>query len=305
MAAAPAGARGGEGGDARAQPLPRPDAARAPRSGSPSAPACRSDASPSATAPARSCWPRPRRCSSPAPRSSMPGRRSRCTRTSPRMTGARAVTVPLDAEGRHDLDAMAREVTAATRIVSSATRTTHRHRAAAAATGRLLARLPRARGRDRRRGVLRVPDSRGPDAVARPARPAPQSRAAADVLQGVRPLRPARRLRPVGSEDFRTAVDRVRQPFFVNAPAQARGGGGAPPPGRGGRARRAHSRSRLHVEDGRCAERRPRDRRQSRPTSSWVPLGERDEAEVVRGLAERGVHRARGRGPRAGEGGCE
>ncbi len=33
------------------------------------------------------------------------------------MTGARAVTVPLDAEGRHDLDAMAREVTAATRIV--------------------------------------------------------------------------------------------------------------------------------------------------------------------------------------------
>src|SRR5215217_2536569 len=33
------------------------------------------------------------------------------------MTGARAVTVPLDAEGRHDLEAMAREVTAATRIL--------------------------------------------------------------------------------------------------------------------------------------------------------------------------------------------
>ena len=33
------------------------------------------------------------------------------------MTGARAVTVPLDTEGRHDLEAMAREVTAATRIL--------------------------------------------------------------------------------------------------------------------------------------------------------------------------------------------
>ncbi len=33
------------------------------------------------------------------------------------MTGARAVTVPLDAAGAHDLDALAREVTVATRIV--------------------------------------------------------------------------------------------------------------------------------------------------------------------------------------------
>jgi len=33
------------------------------------------------------------------------------------MTGARAVTVPVDDEGRHDLDAMAQEITAATRIV--------------------------------------------------------------------------------------------------------------------------------------------------------------------------------------------
>ena len=33
------------------------------------------------------------------------------------MSGAAPVTVPLDAEGRHDLEAMAREVTAATRIV--------------------------------------------------------------------------------------------------------------------------------------------------------------------------------------------
>ena len=32
-------------------------------------------------------------------------------------SGARAVTVPLDADGFHDLEAMAREVTAATRLV--------------------------------------------------------------------------------------------------------------------------------------------------------------------------------------------
>src|SRR3954463_6999442 len=33
------------------------------------------------------------------------------------MTGAAAITVPLDAEGRHDLEAMAREVTHATRLL--------------------------------------------------------------------------------------------------------------------------------------------------------------------------------------------
>ena len=33
------------------------------------------------------------------------------------MSGARAVTVPLNDQGEHDLEAMAREVTAATRIV--------------------------------------------------------------------------------------------------------------------------------------------------------------------------------------------
>src|SRR5919197_5027948 len=33
------------------------------------------------------------------------------------MSGARAITVPLDADGRHDLEAMAREVTHATRLV--------------------------------------------------------------------------------------------------------------------------------------------------------------------------------------------
>ena len=48
----------------------------------------------------------------------------------------------------------------------------------------------------------------------------PEPRAAAHLLEGVRALRPARGY-ALGAEQFRLAVDRVRQPFSVNALAQA------------------------------------------------------------------------------------
>ena len=56
-------------------------------------------------------------CRSPPTRWCSPGARSRRTRSSRRSAGARVVTVPLDAELRHDLDAMAAAVTPRTRLV--------------------------------------------------------------------------------------------------------------------------------------------------------------------------------------------
>ena len=51
--------------------------------------------------------------------------------------------------------------------------------------------------RDPRRGLLRVQPARGPRRLDRAARAPPQPRAAADLLQGPRPVRAARRLRAV------------------------------------------------------------------------------------------------------------
>ena len=91
----------------------------------------------------------------------------------------------------------------------------------------------------------------------------------------------------LGSEDFRLAVDRVRQPFSVNALAQA---AAAEALGHQDEVERRVERTaveRLHVESE-LAE-RGLETTDSEANFSWVSLGDRDEAEVVRGLAERGV----------------
>ncbi len=77
------GRRGGRGDAARRQPLPRPGVRAAAARRWPTATASRRARSRSATGRATSCSPPARRCSSPAPSSSTPGRRSACTRTSP------------------------------------------------------------------------------------------------------------------------------------------------------------------------------------------------------------------------------
>ena len=91
----------------------------------------------------------------------------------------------------------------------------------------------------------------------------------------------------LGSEDFRLAVDRVRQPFSVNALAQA---AAAEALGHQDEVERRVERTaieRLHVETE-LAE-RGLETTDSEANFSWISLGDRDEAEVVRGLAERGV----------------
>ncbi|MEA2273100.1 MAG: histidinol-phosphate aminotransferase, partial [Solirubrobacteraceae bacterium] len=91
----------------------------------------------------------------------------------------------------------------------------------------------------------------------------------------------------LGSEDFRLAVDRVRQPFSVNSLAQA--GAVEALEHQDDVARRVERVvvERLHVEDE-LAE-RGLETTESQANFSWVALGDRQEEAVMRGLGERGV----------------
>ena len=164
-----------------------------------SATASRSSGSRSATAHATSCSRPARRCSSPAPSSSTPGRRSRSTRSSAAASGARAIRVAArraraprprrDAARDHRRDA------AGDRLQPEQP-DQHRGRRSRRSP-RFVDEVPAARLRDPRRGLLRVQPARRPRRLDRPARRPPEPRAAADLLEGLRALRPARRLRAV------------------------------------------------------------------------------------------------------------
>jgi histidinol-phosphate aminotransferase len=203
------------------------------------------------------------------------------------MSGARAVTVPLDADARHDLDAMAAEVTAATRILlvcnpNNPTATAH----PVDRIDEFVAALPR--------HVLVIVDEayvefstlqdpydslrlleRHPNVVL--------LRTFSKVY-GLCGLRVGYAL---GSEDFRLAADRVRQPFSVNALAQVAGAEAIRHQDEVERRVEWTAVERFHVE-GELSE-RGLATSDSEANFSWVSLGDREEAAVVRGLAERGV----------------
>ena len=244
--------------------------------------------SPSPTAPARSCS-RPRWLSaSPATRSSTPGRRSRSTRTC-RRSRARARSGCRSAEGYvHDLDAMLEEVTAATQllIVCNPNNPTGTH-LPFDRIGAFVESVPSQDDDHPRRGLRRVPDQRRPGRDAGSARQAPERRPAPDLQQVPRARGPARRATRSAPRSSGRAVDAVRQPFSVNALAQA-----------------AAAEAIRHQDDvadrveknlssGSSSRRRstswaspPPTRRPTSPGSSWATC---DEGEVVASLSRAGV----------------
>ena len=144
---------------------------------------------------------------------------------------------------------------------------------------------------DPRRGLRRVPDRRRPRRDARPARRAsrtwsscaPSASATASPGCGS-----ATRSAP---PKFRAAVDAVRQPFSVNALAQAAGGRGDPAPGR-----RRCAGSRARSPSG-CGSRRALRElglatAETQANFSWIDLGDADEAR-----GRRRPRRARDRRP--------
>jgi len=203
------------------------------------------------------------------------------------MSGATGIVVPVDGDGMHDLEAMAREVTHATRLVivcnpNNPTATAHPPEAIDAFVGS----LPRhvAVVVDEAYvefSTLQVPDD-SVDLLER--HPNLVLLRTFSKVYGLCGLRCGYAL---GSEAFRLAVDRVRQPFSVNALAQAAAAEALLHEDEVARRVERTVVERLHVESE--LEGRGLETTDSQANFSWVSLGERDEAEVMRGLAERGV----------------
>jgi histidinol-phosphate aminotransferase len=203
------------------------------------------------------------------------------------MSGARALTVPLDAEGRHDLDAMAREVTHATRIVLVCNPNNPTATALPVADlDSFAAALPRHVCLIVDEAYVEFSTLQDPDESLDLLKRHPNV-VLLRTFSKVYGLCGLRAGYALGPEDFRLAVDKVRQPFSVNAAAQAAAAEALNHQDEVARRVERTAVERVHVEAE--LEERGLDTTESHANFSWVSLGERDEGEVMSGLAERGV----------------
>jgi histidinol-phosphate aminotransferase len=203
------------------------------------------------------------------------------------MSGARAITVPLDDEGRHDLEGMAREVTAATRILLVCNPNNPSATAfPPAVIDDFVAELPRHVAVLLDEAYVEFSTLQDPDESIEllDRHPNLVLLRTFSKVYGLCGLRAGYAL---GSEDFRRAVDRVRQPFSVNALAQAAAAEALLHQDEVERRVERTAIERLHVESE-LAE-RGLETTDGEANFSWVGLGDRDEADLIRGLAERGV----------------
>jgi histidinol-phosphate aminotransferase len=203
------------------------------------------------------------------------------------MSGARAVEVALNDAAEHDLDAMAKEVTAATRIVIVCNPNNP------TATGLpppalddFLGALPRNVAVILDEAYVEFSTLQDPDEsldlLAR--HPNLIVLRTFSKVYGLCGLRVGYSL---GSEEFRLAVDRVRQPFSVNALAQAAATEALNHQDEVERRVEQTVIERLHVDSE--LEERGFETTDSQANFSWVSLGDRDEDEIVDGLAKQGV----------------
>ena len=203
------------------------------------------------------------------------------------MAGAKAIAVPLDAEGRHDLEAMAREVTHATRIVlvcnpNNPTATALRPQE----IGDFVAGLPRHVCVIVDEAYVEFSTLQDPQESLELVRRHPNL-VLLRTFSKVYGLCGLRCGYALGSEELRLAVDRVRQPFSVNALAQAAASEALLHQDEVERRVERTAVERLHLES--ALDERGLETTDSEANFSWVALGDRDEAAVVRGLSERGV----------------
>jgi histidinol-phosphate aminotransferase len=203
------------------------------------------------------------------------------------MSGARALTVPLDADGLHDLEAMASEVTHATRlvVVCNPNNPTATALPPAAIDG-FVSELPRHVAVLLDEAYVEFSTLQDPDESLDLLERHPNL-VLLRTFSKVYGLCGLRAGYALGSEEFRLAVDRVRQPFSVNALAQAAAAEALLHQDEVERRVEWTAVERLYVES--ALEERGLEATDSQANFSWMALGERDEAEVVRGLAERGV----------------
>jgi len=204
-------------------------------------------------------------------------------------SGARAIEVALDEEDRHDLAAMAAEVTAATRLLIVCNPNNPTSTAVPLADiEELLGSVPSHVCVILDEAYCEFSVQEDPDASLELLRVHPNLvlLRTFSKVHGLCGLRVGFAL--CGSEDFRIAVDKVRQPFFLNVAAQA-----------AAREALRHGDAVLDRVERTIAERLGLeeelrglglDPAESQANFVWFGLGEkRDETGVVRGLADRGV----------------
>ncbi|HEX5451652.1 MAG TPA: aminotransferase class I/II-fold pyridoxal phosphate-dependent enzyme, partial [Candidatus Limnocylindrales bacterium] len=205
----------------------------------------------------------------------------------PALSGAREVRVPL-AEGEvHDLDAMAAEVTAATQllIVCNPNNPTATHLPAAEIAA-FCERVPGHVTVILDEAYIEFQANDDPDATLDLLGRFPNLVLLRTFSKcyGLAGLRVGF---AIGSSNFRAAVDAVRQPFSVNAIAQAAGAEAILHSDDVLRRVESTIVERLHVEEGlRGLGLATTD---TQTNFSWIDLGEADEGEIVAGLAERRI----------------
>jgi histidinol-phosphate aminotransferase len=203
------------------------------------------------------------------------------------MSGARALTVPLNGAGEHDLEAMAREVSAATRLVIVCNPNNPSGTALPPAViDDWVGELPRHVAVLLDEAYVEFSTLQDPDESLDLLERHPNL-VILRTFSKVYGLCGLRAGYALGSEAFRLAVDRVRQPFSVNALAQAAAVEALEHQDEVERRVERNAIERLHVETE-LAE-RGLETTDSQANFSWVRLGDRDEDEIVEGLAERGV----------------
>jgi len=206
-------------------------------------------------------------------------------------SGARGIEVPVDAEHRHDLDAMLQEITAATRLVVVCN---PNNPTSTALPLEEIAAFVRAVPRHVavildeaycEFNLLQDPDD-SLDLLKRHSNLV-LLRTFSKVY-GLAGLRVGYAL--CGSEDFRTAVDQVRQPFFCNVAAQAAGIEALKHQDEIARRVERNLAERMALEDG--LRRLRIEPAGSQANFIWFDLPDADsegERAIVRGLADRGV----------------
>ncbi len=205
----------------------------------------------------------------------------------PALTGAREVRVPLAEGDIHDLDAMAAEVTAATQLVlvCNPNNPTGTHLPAAEVAA-FCADLPAHVTVILDEAYVEFQTHDDPDATIDLLASLPNLvvlRTFSKIF-GLAGLRVGYAL---GSPKFRAAIDAVRQPFSVNALAQAAGAEAILHQDDVTRRVEATIAERLRVEEGLRALGLATS--ETHANFSWIDLGEAEEADVVAGLAQRQI----------------
>jgi len=205
----------------------------------------------------------------------------------PALTGAREVRVPLAEGDVHDLDAMAAEVTAATQllIVCNPNNPTATH-IPAAEVAAFCERIPSHVTVVLDEAYVEFQAHDDPDATLDLLKDFPNLVVLRTFSKcyGLAGLRVGY---AIGSANFRAAVDAVRQPFSVNALAQAAGAEAVRHQDDVLRRVESTIAARLTVEEG--LQRLGLDSTDSHANFSWIDLGDADEAAILASLAEREI----------------